>query len=219
MKEIPLDATVICLDGECGKSSHVIIENNSQQVTHLVVKSSNFLESHKYLVPIGAVITTNSEAIELSCTKKELAAMPSFTEMRFLNPNTAKFEPLENFDEESIYQSSSHLMWSDLMWSDPLYGESTLSMPIETELIPDGEIAIHRGASIEATDGHIGKVEGFSIDPEDKHLTHLVLQAGHFWHKKELTIPLSAIARMDEEYIYLKLDKRAVKSLSVSKPS
>lgn len=218
MKEIPLDATVTCLDGECGKSSHVIIEKNSQQVTHLVVKSSNFLESHKYLVPIQTVLTTTHNSIELCCTKKELAAMPPFTEMRFLNPNTAKYEPLENFDGEAIYESSSYLMWSDPLYLEPLYGD-TLTMPMEAELIPDGEIAIHRGASIEATDGHIGKVEEFLIDPEDKHLTHLVLQEGHFWHKKELTLPISAIARMDEEYIYLKLDKQTVKSLSVSERS
>lgn len=207
MKEIPLDATVFCLDGECGKSSHVIIEENSQRVTHFVVKSSNFLESHKYLVPIDTILTTTSKTIELCCTKKELAAMPSFTEMQFFNPTTSKYEPLKNFDAEAVYQSSSYLVWSD-----PLYSEDIMSMPIEIESIPKGEIAIHRGASIEATDGHIGKVEEFIIDPQDKHLTHLVLQEGHFWHKKELTLPISAIARIDEEHIYLRLDKQSVKA-------
>ena len=209
MKEIPLDATVICLDGECGESSHVIIEQNSHKVTHFVVKSSDLLESHKYLVPIETVVTTSHNSVELCCTKEELAAMPPFTEMRFFNPTTSQYEPLQNFDEEAIYHSSSYLTWSD-----PLYGQDMLSMPIETELIPDGEIAIHRGASIEATDGHIGKVEEFLVDPQDRHLTHLVLQEGHFWHKKELTLPISVIARMDEERIYLKLDKKAVKSLT-----
>lgn len=208
MKEIPLDADVICLDGKCGESSHAIIEQNTQQVTHFVVKSSDFLESHRYLVPIHTVVTTTHDSIELCCTKEELAAMPPFTEMQFFNPTTSKYESLKNFDEEAMFESSSYLMWSD-----PLYGEDLLSMPIEAELIPDGEIAIHRGASIEATDGHIGKIEEFIVDPNDKHLTYLVLQEGHFWHKKELTLPISAIARMDEEHIYLKLDKQAVKSL------
>ena len=211
MKEIPLDATVICLDGKCGKSSHVIIEQNTQQVTHFVVSTSNLLESHKYLVPIDAVVTTTHDSIELCCTKKELRAMPPFTETRFFNATTAKYEPLKNFDEEAMYESSSYFVWSD-----PLYAEDMMSMPIEAELIPDGEIAIHRGASIEATDGHIGRVEEFLIDPEDKYLTYLVLQEGHFWHKKELTLPMSAIARMDEEYIYLKLDKKAVKALAIN---
>ena len=212
MKESPLDATVVCLDRECGKSSHIIIEQNSQKVTHFVVDSSSFLDSHKYLVPIEAVVTTTPESIQLSCTQEELEAMPPFTEMRFFNSLTSQYEPLNNFSEEAINYSSSYLMWSD-----PAFGELStdmMSTPIEEELIPAGEMAVHRGASVEATDGHIGRVEEFIINPEDKHITHLVLEKGHLWHKKELIVPMSAIASMDEEFIYLKIDKKTVKSLS-----
>ena len=209
MKEIPLDATVDCLDGECGRSSHIIIEQNTQKITHFVVKKSDLLESHKYLVPIEAVVTTTPKSIQLSCTKEELEAMPPFTEMRFFNSATAGFEPLNNFNESALYNSSSILMWSD-----PALGEDMMPIPIEEELIPAGEMAVHKGASVEATDGHIGRVEEFIIDSEDKHITHLVLEKGHLWHKKELTIPMSAIARMDEDFIYLKIDKKTVKSLS-----
>lgn len=134
--------------------------------------------------------------------------MPPFTEMRFFNSTTSKYEPLKDFSEEAIYDSSSYLMWSDSAFDSDI-----LSMPIEEELIPAGEMAIHRGASVEASDGHIGRVEEFLVDPNDKHITHLVLQEGHLWHKRELSLPISAIARMDEDCIYLKLDKAAVKSL------
>lgn len=209
MREISLDTQVLCLDGECGKSSHVIIEQNSQKVTHLVVSNSHLLDSHKYLVSIEYVVKTSSDSIQLSCTKEELALFPPFTEMRFFNPTTSKYEPLKNFGDEAIFHSSSYLMWSDTSLSGDL-----LSTPIKQELIPAGTIAVHRGASIEATDGHIGRVEEFLIDPENKHLTHLVLQEGHLWDKKELTLPMSAIARMDQDYIYLNLDKKTVKSLS-----
>ena len=214
MKEIPLDAMVVCVNGECGKSSHIIIERNSQQVTHFVVKTSNLLDSHKYLVSIDRVVRTTPESVALDCTKEELAAMPLFTEMRFLNPITNQYEALENFSDEAIASRSSHLMWSDpSMLADT--GADIFSIPIEEELIPNGEIAIHRGASVEATDGHIGRIEEFLVDPKDRHLTHLVLQKGHLWHKKELTLPISAIAKMDEEYIYLNIDKATVKSLSI----
>lgn len=208
MKEIPLDAKVICLDGECGKSSHIIIEKDTKKVTHIVVKVSDMLDVLRYLVPIEAVARSSAEAMELSCTKAELRMMRPFTEMRFFNASTSKYEPIENFDEMAMNQNNSYLMWAD-----PLYGNNLISMPMEAELIPEGEFAIHRGASIEATDGHIGKVEEFLIDSNDKHLTHLVLQEGHFWHKRDLTLPISAISSMDEEHIYLNLDKEAVKSL------
>ena len=215
MKEIPLDALVVCVDGECGKLSHVIIERNSQKLTHFVVAVSNLLESHKRLVSTDYVVRTTAKSVALNCTKEELAAMPPFTEMRFLNPITSQYEPLEEFSDEALASRGSYLAWSDpSMLTDP--GVGIFSMPVEEELIPAGEMAVHRGASVEATDGHIGKVEEFLIDPNDRHLTHLVLERGHLWHKQELTLPMSAIARMDEEYIYLNLDKATIKSLQQS---
>ena len=212
MKEIPLDAMVVCVDGECGKSSHIIIERNSQKVTHFVVKTSNILESQKRLVSTDCVVRTTSKSVALNCTKKELAAMPPFTEMRFLNPITHEYEALENFSDEAIASRSSYLMWSDPSMPADI-GTDIFSIPIEKELIPAGEMAVHRGASVEATDGHIGKVEEFLVDPQDRHITHLILEKGHLWHKKELTLPMSAIAKMDEEYIYLNIDRATVKSL------
>ena len=213
MKEIPLDVMVVCVDGECGESSHIIIERNSQKVTHFVVKVGNLLESGRYLVPIDRVVRTTPKSIALDCTKKELAAMPPFTRMQFLNPITHQYEPLENFNDEAIASRSSYLMWSDAsMLADT--SMDVFSIPVEEELIPEGEMAVHRGASVEATDGHIGKVEEFLVDPKDSHITHLVLEKGHLWDKQELTIPMSAIARMDEEYIYLNIDKATVKSFT-----
>ena len=212
MKEIPLDAIVVCVDGECGKLSHIILEKNSQKVTHFVVKTGNIIDSHKYLVSTDRIVRTTSNSVALNCTKQELAAMPPFTEMRFLNPITSRYEALEDFSDEALASRNSYLAWSD----PSILADSTgdvFSIPVEEELIPDGEIAVHRGASIEATDGHIGRIEEFLVDPKDRHLTHLVLEEGHLWHKKELTLPMTAIAKMDEEYIYLNIDKARVKSL------
>ena len=214
MKEIPLGAKIICIDGEYGKLSHVIIEQNSQQVTHLVVEISNLLESHKYLVSIERVVRTTSKSVTLNCTEKELAAMPSFTEMRFFNPVTYKYEALKGFNTEAIAYTNSYLMWSDPSldgdWSPDIF-----SMPVEAELIPDGGMAVRKGAWVEATDGHIGRVEEFLVDPSDRHITHLVLEEGHLWHKKVLTLPLSEILYLNEDYIYLKLDKQAASSAAI----
>ena len=215
MKEIPLDAKIVCVDGESGKMSHVIIEQNTQKVTHFVVEISNLLESHKYLLPIEHVIKTTPESVALDCTKKELTAMPSFTEMRFFNPVTHEYEALRNFSEEAFAYRDSYLMWSDPTFDRDI-GTDIFSMPIEAELIPDGEIAVRKGASVEATDGHIGRIEEFLVDPQDSHITHLVLEEGHLWHKKVLTLPLSEILYMNEDYIYLKLNKQAIKSLKAT---
>ena len=49
---------------------------------------------------------------------------------------------------------------------------------------------MHPGASVEATDGQVGRVQEFVIDPQNNRVTHLVLHEGHLWGKKDVTIPL-----------------------------
>ena len=59
--------------------------------------------------------------------------------------------------------------------------------------VPEGEVEVHRGEHIHATDGEIGRVQGFVIDPTDHHLTHVLLDEGHLWGKKTVVIPISAV--------------------------
>jgi hypothetical protein len=39
------------------------------------------------------------------------------------------------------------------------------------------------------------------------------MREGHLWGQKEITIPVSAIARVEEDTVYLKLDKAGVEAL------
>jgi uncharacterized membrane protein len=88
-----------------------------------------------------------------------------------------------------------------------------IGIPVEVEHVPLGEIAVRRGTLVEATDGYVGDVAELLVDPGKGEITHFVLQEGHLWGKKEVTLPLSAIDRVEEETVYLKLDKKAVESL------
>jgi sporulation protein YlmC with PRC-barrel domain len=64
-----------------------------------------------------------------------------------------------------------------------------------------------------ATDGRVGKVDEFLIDPLTGHITHLVLRKGHLWGERDITIAVSQIDRVTPEAVYLKLDKDAVNGL------
>jgi sporulation protein YlmC with PRC-barrel domain len=72
---------------------------------------------------------------------------------------------------------------------------------------------VRRGARVEATDGHVGRVDEFLIDPESEHITHLVMREGHLWGQRDVTIPISKVDRMEEDTVYLKLDKGSVEAL------
>ena len=66
---------------------------------------------------------------------------------------------------------------------------------------------------MKTTDGDIGQVDEFIVDPKSKYVTHLVLKEGLPWKKKQITIPVSEIERIENYTVYLKLNKQAVKAL------
>jgi len=55
-------------------------------------------------------------------------------------------------------------------------------------------------------------VEGFQVDPGDHRVTHVLLREGHLWGRKEVAIPVSAVAKVDHG-IWLNLTKKQVEDL------
>jgi uncharacterized membrane protein len=68
-------------------------------------------------------------------------------------------------------------------------------------------------AKVRASDGQIGVVGGLISDESGKAVTHLILQEGHLWGKKEVALPLAAVDRVEGDTVYLKLDKKAIEQL------
>ncbi|HEY2577398.1 MAG TPA: PRC-barrel domain-containing protein, partial [Streptosporangiaceae bacterium] len=93
------------------------------------------------------------------------------------------------------------------------FGGADLIPPVTYDKIPIGEVEVWRGEHVHATDGEIGRVEGLVVDTEDKHVTHVLLQEGHLWGRKDVAIPISTVAKVDKEGIKLKLTKEQVKGL------
>ncbi len=193
--DIPMNARVQCADGPHGRTVRVVINPLTRQVTHLVVASDELLAS-QYLVPIELVIGTSPELVRLRCTKEQLEKQPLFAEMMLL-PGNVPFYP---------YAAGEYLEWP-FVYPEPGF------VIAEEEHVPPGELAMRRGARVRATDGDIGRVDEFVIDPATESITHLVLQEGHLWGRKDVTIPVSAIDRIEEETVYLKLDKQAIEAL------
>jgi sporulation protein YlmC with PRC-barrel domain len=79
--------------------------------------------------------------------------------------------------------------------------------------IPRGELGIRRRAQVRTTDGKVGRVDEFVVEPASGDITHLVMRDGHLWEQEEVTIPISAIARIEANTVLLKLDKAGVDTL------
>jgi hypothetical protein len=50
------------------------------------------------------------------------------------------------------------------------------------------------------------------MNPRDHHVTHVLLQEGHLWGRKEVAIPISAVTRVDDG-IQLNITKQEVQDL------
>src|SRR6202012_2658160 len=91
-------------------------------------------------------------------------------------------------------------------------GGGNVTQAITSDAIPDGKVDVRRGDQVQATDGDIGRVQGLVIDRRSPHVTHVLLQEGHLWGRKEVAIPVSAVASTSDG-IRLRISKHEVQDL------
>ena len=191
MIKIPVHAQVECTDGSAGQSTAVIINPYTRTLTHLAVEDHEALIPTTRLVPLALVAQTTPDKIQLTCTRAELGNLDIFSETRFIQNEDITLEYLEPY-------------------MTPL---DVNYLAVESQNVPPGELAVYRGTTVEAADGYIGTVGEFLIDPAAGHITHLILQKGHVWDKKDLLVPVAAIDRLNGVAIYLKLSKAELAGL------
>ena len=139
--EIPLQAQVECTDGVCGLSVYVLIDPVSDQVMHVVVRETS--SNTEYIVPVGVISATIVDTIRLSCSKAELEKMTPFVKTEFVQEKVLDY---------AGYMGGASGMGTYYYMP---YVTSEIRVPISAghKQIPVGELAIHRGTRIEATDG------------------------------------------------------------------
>ena len=198
MVNLLIDAKVECTDGPCGKSTHVIVSPVGYKVTHFAVQDKSLPDNSTRLVPAENVAGATQEQIELNCAKADVAKMAPFV--------------VSNFIRESApgqAHASGQAYTSQYVVDDTAYDE------VQKRNIPEGLWAVYSGMHVEASDGHVGKVDGLVVDPNRGEVTYLLMWEGHLWGKREVTIPVSAAYFCDADTVYLKLDTAAVEALPV----
>jgi sporulation protein YlmC with PRC-barrel domain len=205
-----IGASASCTDGDCGEVIRVVVNPVGQAITHLVVGPKHEHGHHiDRLVPVD-LATVTPDGIRLSCTK-------------------AEFDKLDPAEETHFVAGSEHPGYEpDQIWGLPYYGLSGVwtegqgwdtggshgprRRTVTYDSVPLGEVQVRRCEHVHATDGEIGLVEGLVIDPDDHQVTHVLLQEGHLWGRKEVAIPIGAVADV-ETGIQLNLSKHQVEEL------
>ena len=201
---------VSCSDGACGELSRVVVDPVARAVTHLVVEPKHD-PGFGRLVPLDLVDAT-AAGIRLRCTMADFDKLGPAEETKFIPGGTGSVD----------YAEGEVLSW-------PYYGlgmggglvapagglgvdMADIGQTVIYDKIPLGEVSVSRDQPVHATDGNIGRVQGLVIDPHSHHVTHVLLQEGHLWGRKEVAIPITAVADTSDG-IRLKIAKQEVQDL------
>jgi sporulation protein YlmC with PRC-barrel domain len=185
-----------CSDGAAGKVSRVIVDPLAEKVTHLVVEPEHRRDLGR-LVPLDLVDATAGQ-VRLRCTQAEFEKLEHAQETHFM-PATSGYEGYGYGPDQvgywPYYGLSGGMGLAGLGIGGEIgIGGGTPEQMVTSDTVPLGEVAVCRGDPVHATDGDIGRVQGLVIDPRSRHVTHVLLQEGHLWGRKEVAIPISAVA-------------------------
>jgi sporulation protein YlmC with PRC-barrel domain len=187
--EFAMGATASCVDGPGGKVSRVIIDPATETVTHLVIEPKHRLGVGR-LVPLDLVDTT-AGGIRLRCTVEEFGELEPAQETELIDDFTAGL---------------------GLGGVDAPMGVISPVQTMVQDVVPLGEADVDRGDPVFALDGEIGRVQGLMVDPDHHRVTHVLLEEGHLWGRKKVSIPASAVTGVANG-IRLSLTKKQVEDL------
>jgi sporulation protein YlmC with PRC-barrel domain len=210
----------LATDGACGEVADLVVDPITWKVTHLVIEPPQRHDRSR-LVPIAGVTWTD-QTVALSLSMAQVAACPPVEETDFI--------PLESWPHENV-------SWDDgitrvLSW--PYYPYGALrnagyigypygygtgrewgGLPMVTtsyDRLPNHTVEIRRNSDVVSSDDHtVGQVDGFAVDTSGK-ITHLILEHGHLWDHRDITIPLDDIKSVTSDRVELKVRKDEVGS-------
>jgi sporulation protein YlmC with PRC-barrel domain len=203
---------VNCTDGPFGELADIVVDPTKRTVTHLVVEPHRD-HGQARLVPIElAVQDGEPPAITLRCSIEEASRLELVQEHAYLRlGEVPDKDPKWDIGVESVL-------------AHPYYGGGGIGYEVippdydphvsmTYDRIPKGEVEIRRASEVTSADGHhVGRVDGFLVADDDA-ITHFVLERGHLWGRREVTIPIKAVAHVHTDAVTLTLTKDEVGDL------
>jgi sporulation protein YlmC with PRC-barrel domain len=204
---LELGSRVDCSDGRFGELADVVIDPTTKRVTHLVVKSREEPWVERLApVELAEPGDDTTQTVTLQATIDDVRALPAVQEVGYLQRGDfPRDEPDGDVGIEEVYALPYYPSY-DL---EP--GPETFSVMYDR--IPKGEVEIRRNSDVYSAEGHhVGHVDGFLVGG-DEQITHLVLERGRLWGRREFTIPIGAAARIETDAVSLSLTRDQIEDL------
>ena len=194
---------------DVGALADVVIDPIEKRVTHLVVQPHKHGDSR--LVPIDqADSAVGRDEIVLRCTRDELNALPTVNEFSYLRLGDAALVDDPDWDVGVTNVLALPYYDGSYMLETAIYEQN---VGVTFDRIPKGEVEVRRTSSVLSSEGrYIGDVDGFIVD-DGEHITHFVLEQGHLWGKREVTIPIAAVEKVETDTVTVSLSESEIGEL------
>jgi sporulation protein YlmC with PRC-barrel domain len=193
-----------CGDTQLGELADVVVDPRSRRITHVVVRP-HAAPGLARLAPIES-IEAGDGTLVLRGTMEAFEELPEVSALAYLRLGEV---PVEDPDWEI---GVSTVLAMPTYLSAGLDAEMPFDDHVELayDRVPRGTVELARDASVLDADGRrLGRVEGFTVG-EAGAITHLVVQHGHPWRRRDVTIPVDAIATVDNDIVTLRLSATEV---------
>jgi sporulation protein YlmC with PRC-barrel domain len=207
---LELGRRVRCTDQTVGELADVVIDPVKRRLTHIVVKP-HYGQGQARLVPIELVEPGDDElTISLRCTAAEVRELPTVEEFAYLRVDELAVEDPDWDVGVTRVLALPYYEGGDF---DGYLGEASEEVALAYDRVPKGEVEVRRSSSVVTSDGrYVGDVDGFLVD-EDDQITHFVLERGHLWGRREVTVPIGAVEKLESDTVVVGLTTRELGDL------
>jgi uncharacterized protein YrrD len=202
---LALGTTVRCSDGAVRELADIVVDGPGRRVTHLVVQPKRQHEEAR-LVSLELVGEDANGGVSLFCTAETLDGLERVREYAYL---PAGQQPEENPQWDVGVEDV--LVVPSVEPLDMAEPEFDPNVNLMYDRVPKGEVELRVTSSVYSKDEHrLGSVNGVVVG-EDGVITMLTLQRGHLWWRREMSVPVDAIASLENDVVTLAVDKSELK--------
>jgi uncharacterized protein YrrD len=205
-----IGSDVYTTDGQAGKLMKVVIDLETERVTHLIVEKGFLLKTDR-VVPVEDIAEVTDAGIRLKVSTAELEQFAQFDEGEFRVP-----EPGWEHERYQVDDPIHVLRWG-IHYAPPL--DSDYAITREDALkegVDADEPVIGKGTPVYDRDGQVGTVETLQVDETTSQITHLVVKQGLLG--SSLVIPMSAVSSVSDSSVDIDLTREQLTALAAGKP-
>jgi uncharacterized protein YrrD len=210
-------------DGDAGKISDVFFDDERWTVRYLVVDTGTWLNSRQMLISpasLPAGPSDDDEHIRTNLTRKQIEDSPPVDTHQ---PVSRRHEM-----EQAIYYGYPVYWMGAGLWGgaalpyreDPAVpGTDVVRGTEQDRETPPEDVHLRScsevvGYHIQASDGEIGHVEDFLVDPQSWQIRRLLIDTRNWWPGKHVQISPSSIGSVDwaERKVHVALSREQIKA-------